>query len=189
VSRDDRRYARFYYPEFIRDYPEVYADDAAFAAWMRLLVIAEQMWPMPAELPRSVRPRPLRTLIEAELVTVSGVTFALKGHAAERQRRSDTGRNASAKRWESERNANASANAMPSTSTSTSKAEIPPPPTSGGRRKDATNPRSTGAAPRQNGHAPRDLGESPRQRVKAEKRDMTPLHVILARSNANRSEP
>jgi hypothetical protein len=185
VSRDDRRYARFYYPEFIRDYPEVYADDAAFAAWMRLLVIAEQMWPMPAELPRSVRPRPLRTLVDAGLVSLTGVTFALKGHAAERQRRSDTGRNAAALRWDSER----SANAVPSTSTSRDETSIPPPPTSGGRRKDATNPRSTGAAPRQNGHAPRDLGESPRQRVKAEKRDMTPLHVILARSNANRSEP
>lgn len=62
--------------------------------------------------------------------------------------------------------------------------EIPPPPAERGRRRDGTNPRATGSSPRQNGHAPRDLGESPRQIVKAQKRDMTPLHVILARSNA-----
>lgn len=188
MTRDDRRYARFYYPEFIRDYPTVYADDAAFAAWMRLLVVAEQMWPMDGELPRSLRPRPLRTLVEAGLVTVTGSTFAIKGHAAERSRRSDSGRNAAAVRWDSGRNANASADAMPSTSTSKSKADSPPPPTSGGKRSNGTNPRSAGMSPRQNGHAPRDLQESPRQVTKAAKRDMTPVHVILARSNANRED-
>lgn len=62
--------------------------------------------------------------------------------------------------------------------------DSPPPPAKRGRRKNRTNPRSEGTAPRQNGHAPRDLGESPRQTLRAEKRDPTPIHVILARSNA-----
>ena len=34
MTRDDRRYARFYYPEFIRDYATVYSNDAAFSTWM-----------------------------------------------------------------------------------------------------------------------------------------------------------
>lgn len=185
MSRDDRKYARFYFPEFIRDYPAVYRDDAALATWMRLLVIAEQMWPMPPELPRSVRPRPLRVLTLAGLVAVDGTTFQLKGHDAERTRRSESGRIGASVRWDSGGNANASADAVPSTSTSTSTREIPPPPTSGGRRKDGTNLRATDSSPRQRGDAPRDRGESPRQVTRAQKRDMTPLHVILARANAN----
>lgn len=201
TAKEDRRYARFYYPEFIRDYREVYADDAAFATWMRLLVIAEQMWPMPPELPRSVKPRPLRTLVDAGLVSVAGVTFCIKGHDAERSRRRESGRKGAGVRWDSDGNANASANAMrthsdgnanamPSTSTSKSKskAEIPPPPAERGLRKDGTNPRANGSAPRQTGDAPRDHGQSPRQERQRAKRDMTPIHVILARSAANRTE-
>jgi len=186
VTVSDRRYARFYFPEFVEDYPEVYRNDAAFATWMRLLVVAEQMWPMSAELPRSVRARPLQVLVDASLVTVDGLTFRLKGHDAERSRRSASGRKGAAVRWDSEGNANASANAMPSTSTSTSTSkEIPPPPTSGGNRKDGTNPRANGSAPRQTHDSPRDRGESPRQERQRAKRDMTPIHVILARAAAN----
>lgn len=183
----DRRYARFYYPEFVRDYAHIYDDDAAFALWMRLLVTAEQMWPMPAELPRSVRPKALALLTSCGLVKVDGTRFAIKGLDAERTRRSDSARNAAAVRWESGRNAGRNAEALPSTRTSIDETNTPPPPTSGGRRNDGTNPRAQGTAPRQNGHAPRDLGASPRQVTKAEKRDPTPVHVILARASENRS--
>lgn len=191
MTRDDRRYARFYYPEFIRDYPTVYRNDAAFATWLRLLVVAEQMWPMPAEIPRSVRSRPLAVLVDAGLVAVDGTSFRLKGHDAERSRRRDSARKGAAVRWDSHGNANAGANAMPSTSTSTStsKESTPPPPTSGGRRKDGTNPRARGAAPRQNSRAPRDHGASPRQERQAQKRDMTSIADILARSTANKNAP
>lgn len=86
-----RKFARFYYSEFQRDYPDVYADDAAFAAWMRLLVIAEQAWPATPELPRSIRPKALRVLTapreRGPLVAVNGHAFAIKGFAAERSRR------------------------------------------------------------------------------------------------------
>lgn len=188
MTRDDRRYARFYFPEFIRDYPAVYRDDAALATWLRLLVVAEQMWPMVAEIPRSVRPRPLSVLTDAGLVATDGTSFAIKGHDAERTRRRDSGRIGASVRWENDGNANAGANAMPSTSTSTSTREIPPPPTRGGRRKDATNARANGSSPRQTGTAPRNLDESPRQIRRADKRDPTPIHVILARAAANRAD-
>jgi hypothetical protein len=170
VSRDDRRYARFYYPEFIRDYPSVYHDDAAFAAWMRLLVVAEQMWPLAMELPRSVRPRPLRVLVEAGLVATNGSEFALKGLDAERTRRRASGRIGAAVRWDSDGNANASANAMPSKAQAEQSKDSPPPPV--GRRKNGTNPRSTGTNPRA-------TGTSPRQERESRKRAPTRLHEIL----------
>jgi hypothetical protein len=172
VTRDDRRYARFYYPEFIRDYPTVYHDDAAFAAWMRLLVVAEQMWPLSMELPRSVRPKALRVLVEAGLVATDGAQFALKGLDAERTRRRESGRKGAAVRWDSEGNANASANAMPSPSTSKAEQEIPLP-HGVGRRKDGTNPRAQGTNPRA-------TGTSPRQERQAAKRQPTKLHEILS---------
>lgn len=174
MTRDDRKYARFYYPEFIRDYPAVYADDAAFATWMRLLVIGEQMWPMPVELPRSVRPRALRLLIEAGLVATDGTNFALKGLDAERSRRRDTARNAAAQRWDSGRNADA----VPSTSTSTSTNDSPPPQV--GRRKNGTNPRAQGTNPRAS-------GTSIRQEREGRKRQPVSLHDILKAANAGGS--
>ena len=177
---NDRRYARFYYPEFIRDYPTVYSDDAAFATWMRLLVVAEQMWPLSMELPRSVKPRPLRVLVESGLVATDGTFFALKGLDAERTRRRDAGRKGAAVRWDS----NGNANALPSPSTSKDETNLPPPPAERGRRKDATNPRAVGTAPRQNGHAPRDIGTSPRQEREARKRGPSSLHEILRRAAA-----
>lgn len=61
---------------------------------------------------------------------------------------------------------------------------IPPPPTSGGRRKDRTNPRANGTAPRDDGSNPRANGASPRQARAAEKRAGMPSSVaeILRRA-------
>lgn len=115
---DDRQYARFYYGDFIRDYPDIYRDDAAFACWVRLLGIADGLWPAPAELPRSVRPGPLRKLVERGLVTVENDYYRIKGLDTERSRRRDAARDAAAKRWQSARNADAYgsavSNSMPS---------------------------------------------------------------------------
>jgi hypothetical protein len=109
----DRTYARFYYPEFIRDYPHVYADDAALSAWLRLFVTAEAMWPARAELPRSVKTRTLAKLTAYGLIETDGRTYSVKGMDAERSRRRDNARTAAAKRWHSDRNADAHADAMP----------------------------------------------------------------------------
>ena len=54
---EDRKYVRVYYNDMIRDYPEVWADDAQLATWLRLLATADPMWPTPPELPRSVKAR------------------------------------------------------------------------------------------------------------------------------------
>lgn len=166
MPRDDRRYARFYYAEFIRDYPTVYNDDGAFATWIHLLVIAEQMWPLTMELPRSVKPRALRVLAEAGLVRSDGKSFALKGFDAERTRRRESGRKGAAMRWDSDSNANG----MPSTSQAEQSKVTPPPQV--GRRKDDINPRATGTNPRA-------TGTSPRQKRDEEKRGPTNLGDIL----------
>lgn len=112
VSAPARRYARFYYAEFMRDYPDVYADDAAFAAFMRLLSAAEMAWPTTPEMPRSLRPKGLRTLVDRGLVKVTGHTFVLKGFIKERTVRAESGRKGAAVRWDSDGNATADANAM-----------------------------------------------------------------------------
>ena len=62
--------------------------------------------------------------------------------------------------------------------------KTPPPPTSGGRRKDATNPRARGASPRQEGTSPRDNGTSIRAEREAQKRGPTSLREIVARIQA-----
>jgi hypothetical protein len=61
-----------------------------------------------------------------------------------------------------------------------SRAEIPPPPTSGGKRSDETNPRARGTDPRRTGENPRANGTSPRQQREAEKRG--PLAPIRPRT-------
>ena len=94
-----RRFARFYFDEFIRDYPEVYANDAAFAAWWRMLVAAERAWPAHAEVPRSVSRKVLSVLCEAGLVELEGDRFRLRGWEDERRRRAESGRKGASERW------------------------------------------------------------------------------------------
>jgi hypothetical protein len=99
VSREHRPYARFYYAEFIRDYPHIYEDDAAFAAWLRMLTAAESMWPARPELPRTVRTRVLAKLTAAGLIQTNGRTYSVKGMDAERNARSNAARTAARSRW------------------------------------------------------------------------------------------
>ena len=61
-------YSRVYWS--VMDDPKfdgIYDDDAAFALWMRLLMIADALWPSPAALPRTTRAKPLAKLVEAKL--------------------------------------------------------------------------------------------------------------------------
>lgn len=175
-----RQFARFYYDDFIAEYPAVYADDALLSSWLRLLVIAEKMWPMAPEVPRSVRPRPLSLLIDAGLVAMTGEhCYRIRGLDAERTRRRNAARNAAAQRWQSDGNADAPAEAMPRRDEER-RGEIPPPPTSGGRRADRTNPRALGESPRQTSTNPRANGESPRQERQAEKTGPTALRDVMA---------
>ena len=106
-----RQFARIYYREFRRDYPDVFADDVAWCAWTRMLIASEEAWPAMPELPRSVKPKGLRMLVDRRLVTVTGTTFVLKGWVQDRTRRASSGRIGSAVRWDSDGNAIAGANA------------------------------------------------------------------------------
>ena len=164
-----RRFARFYYDDFIAEYPEVYGDDAAFSAWMRLLVIAEKAWPGAPELPRSISRRAMSTLVDAGLLALGPrYTFALLGHDKERSRRHGVaiaGANASANA-----RANALASAEPRREQAENKQSSPPPQV--GKRANGTNPRATGTNPRA-------LGTSPRHEREAMKRGPSPLHEIL----------
>jgi hypothetical protein len=186
--RRDRKFARFYYDQFIEEFPEIYANDpVAGWTWLRLLVVAEKMWPTTPELPRWVRPRPLGTLVAAGLVEIlPDHGFRIRGFDTERAHRAATARNAAAARWTNSAsnapgNANASADAMPRRVRDENETKIPPPPAKRGRRNDATNPRATGDNPRATGDAPRQNGTAPRQVVAAEKRGgLTSLRDITA---------
>jgi hypothetical protein len=114
VASPDRPYVRVYHDDLRRDYPSVYADDAALATWLRLLVLADKMWPSTPELPRSVRPKALATLTVAGLIVVDGCTFEVRGYHAERSMRQASARNAAAVRWHSGRIADVDAEVMPS---------------------------------------------------------------------------
>lgn len=110
----DRPYVRVYYNDLIRDYPEVWGDDAQLATWLRLLCTADPMWPTPPELPRSAKARILDKLVTSTLLSLlPSHRFRVKGLDGERGRRSDAARNAAALRWQSAGNADGNAETMP----------------------------------------------------------------------------
>lgn len=177
-------YSRLYH-RFAKEFKAVYEDDRTFAAWARLLMLADASWPMRPPLPRSVRPAILRRLTEAGVLILDGDEYTVLGLDAERERRRDAGRIGAAKRWQSDGNANA----MPrrdETSLDKDEREIPPPPAERGRRANATNPRSNGTAPRQQGANPRAKGTSTRQVRIQEKRGpvTSATHRLLSAANA-----
>jgi hypothetical protein len=102
-------YVRVYYR--IRDderFIGVYRDDAALALWLRLLLLADAMYPTSAPIPRGVRKAALDTLVRAGLVElVPDDCYRIHGLAAERERQSQRGRAGASARW-SERDAIAS---------------------------------------------------------------------------------
>ena len=111
MARVDRRYARLYFDDLQRDYPAIWADDVAFATWVRLLAGAEASWPSPAILPRSTKGRVLRCLVDATLIEVDGDTYRVKGLDAERTARQTSGRRGANARWGADADAFAHANA------------------------------------------------------------------------------
>lgn len=107
-------YVRVYYR--IVDDPKfatVYDDDAALSLWLRLLLVADATYPMPAPIPHGTKRRPLARLVEVGLVDEApGGRFRMHGMASERDRRSDQARAAAGQRWQSGRNATASGTGM-----------------------------------------------------------------------------
>lgn len=130
---DDRKYVRVYYS--IQDDPKfdrIRGNAALLGTWLRLLMAADAVWPASAYLPKGLRGADVRVIVDAGLVDeLPEHRFRIHGLDAERQSRSDAGRNAAAVRWHSGRNADP----MPRRA-ETSKAET---------RLDETVTRSDGA--------------------------------------------
>jgi hypothetical protein len=84
-------YSRVYW-EIVDDpkFALIYDHDAHLAAWLRLLLIADQAHPASAHLPSSVRRSSIKALSEAELIDLlPGSRYRIHGLDAERQRRKD----------------------------------------------------------------------------------------------------
>ena len=157
-------------------------DVRLFGSWSLMLVVADMAWPAPAFVPPAVPPRALASLVDCGLIDLlTGRRYRVHGLDAEREKRSQLARNAAAMRWHSGRNAD---DVLDEDETRTRRDEIPPPPTSGGKRKDGTNPRANGTSPRERGASPRQNGSSPRQEREAQKRGPTRLSEILRAANA-----
>jgi hypothetical protein len=81
-------YSRVYWE--IADDPKfatVFDSDPNLAAWLRLLLIADQAYPSSGHVPANCRKASLLALEDAGLITRSGSRFRLKGLEAERERR------------------------------------------------------------------------------------------------------
>lgn len=103
----DGPYARLYL-SLIDDekFETIYDNDHHFAAWCRLLMIAEAAWPASGHLPRSTRRASIRALTDAGLIDIlPGGRYRIHGLDAERQRRSMRAQSAANVRWDAERNA------------------------------------------------------------------------------------
>jgi hypothetical protein len=95
------RYVRVYH-ELMDDprFAEVYGDDAALALWLRLLLLADAIWPQSPHLPAGYRRRALDLLVRAGLVElVPGRRYRIHGLDRERQARSEQARHAVNVRW------------------------------------------------------------------------------------------
>jgi hypothetical protein len=100
-----RTYARVYH-EIVDDpkFRRVYHDDAALGTWLRMLLIADQMYPNSAPMPEETPS--VAMLLRAGLITKRpGNRYIVTGLEREREMRSQYGRNAAAVRWHSGSNA------------------------------------------------------------------------------------
>lgn len=94
VTGQAKPYVRVYYS--VMDDPkfrDIYDDDRALATWLRLLLIADAMYPAPANLPRRVNDVTLKKLIDAGLVDIEqSDRYRIHGLVAEREHRSEHAR-------------------------------------------------------------------------------------------------
>ena len=108
--RAERHYVRVYDDDLRRDYPHVWADDRLLATWLRLLSVAEKMWPTAPELPRSAKAGPLAELIRCGLVErFDDATYSVRGLHVERTKRADQAKLAAVARWSTASNADSNA--------------------------------------------------------------------------------
>ena len=119
-------YARVY--QSIVDDPmfeRVFDNDHALAQWLRMLLIADAMWPVSAPMPH--KNPTVRLLIDCGLVIEKpGNRYSLRGLDAERKHRSDAASNAAAMRWQYARNATAMPNRDETNRTEQNNGQSPP---------------------------------------------------------------
>ena len=101
----DGPYSRLYH-QVADEFPDIVDDDACFALWVRLLIIADQAWPSVGTLPYGTKRKALDRLIKAEMVTVTAHRFHLRGMDKEREARAERAKAGAEARW---RNANGGA--------------------------------------------------------------------------------
>jgi hypothetical protein len=93
-------FVRVYHEDLIKNYEPIWDDDRALATWLRLLVLADKLWPSPAELPRRLSRASLDKLVKAKLVTLQpNGRFRIRGLDAQRQRQVDAAKKGAAARW------------------------------------------------------------------------------------------
>jgi hypothetical protein len=172
VTVNDRRerpnYSRVYWKIVDDDkFQNVYDDDVSLAAWLRLLLIADQAWPASAHLPADCRPKAVKVLAGAGLIELrSGSRYRVIGLDAERERRSGEQSNGGIVRARTgERGANGrylSTSGGPAVVSSGGGPAVDPPATSSDEtRRDETRR----ALPRANGGPPLSLDEDGYHRV------------------------
>jgi len=94
-------YSRVYWRIVDDDrFSTIYGDDRHLAAWLRLLIAADQAWPASANLPASARPASVQALVDVGLVELraKGI-FRIHGLDAERSRRQDAAAAGASARW------------------------------------------------------------------------------------------
>lgn len=93
-------YSRSYW-RFADEFPEIYADDSAYALWSRLRDEADKAWPSSAPLPYGVKKRALAMLVDAQLVYPQpGHRYRIRGLDKERERRAEPARRSANARWD-----------------------------------------------------------------------------------------
>lgn len=103
----ERTYARVYH-EIVDDprFERVYGNDAALGTWLRMLLVADAVYPQSAPMPR--RNSAVTLLLRVGIIEERpGNRYAIHGLEAERERRAASSRIGAVKRWDSERNAKA----------------------------------------------------------------------------------
>lgn len=106
-------YSRSYW-RFADEFPEVYADDHAYALWSRLRDMADMAWPSAASLPIGTRRRVLTVLVEAGLViSQPGDHYRIRGMDKQRGQRQEAARVGADARWRAKQSqSNGTANAV-----------------------------------------------------------------------------
>jgi hypothetical protein len=81
-------------------FASIYHDDHHLAAWLRLLLVADQSYPASGQVPAGVRRASVKALADVGLIDPMGVgRYRIHGLDAERKRRSDPARVGAIARW------------------------------------------------------------------------------------------